>query len=465
MVTNQWLKLVPAEGEVNDPDNDGEAWYWFDSKGKKVTDKKKTINGKVYFFDSDGQMEHGWYEEDDDIYYLGDEDDGARKSGWLWLEQPTDEDLSIEEDDCEICDEEGWYWFGKDGKMYKDDASLKNQKKIDGKYYFFNEHGQMLYNWIATDSGVNVPDRFNEDTPGTDTIDQMRYAFNVDKGQRVDGWLLLDGSYSVGKSDDEDWYFFDDGKAKYADDTVTAEMNTILSAAGYTDVVDSRTRQREKVEGKYFCFDKTGAMKTGLQAIYNSSATNNYDTYYFDASGFMKTGKVSDVELDNGDVATFYFTTSNINKGKGVTGEQDGYLYYKGMRLEAEDDYKIFEVDSKYYLVNTKGKIQKSTSGKKIDAGQIENWEATTNIDKTDASGTSHDNEYVYVVTSKNNYNITKIYVKDGDMGADAILWSTNTSDTISSGRSFTMGNVAVDAELEVLETSDKTPVDLGWCD
>ena len=141
MVTNTWLKLVPYEGEVNDPDSDGEAWYWFDSKGKRVSDMKKTINGKVYFFDSDGLMENGWFEDDDDIYYLGDEDDGARKSGWLWLEQPTEEDVSIEEDDCELCEEEGWYWFSKDGKLYRDATKAK---KIDGKYYYFNEHLAML---------------------------------------------------------------------------------------------------------------------------------------------------------------------------------------------------------------------------------------------------------------------------------------------------------------------------------
>ena len=28
--------------------------------------------------------------------------------------------------------------------MYKD----AKQKKINGKYYYFNEHGQMLYEWI-----------------------------------------------------------------------------------------------------------------------------------------------------------------------------------------------------------------------------------------------------------------------------------------------------------------------------
>ena len=97
-------------------------------------------------------------------------------------------------------------------------------------------------------------------------------------------------------------------------------------------------------------------MQTGLQYI-------DGDTYYFDSNGYMKTGKVSNVEEEN-DSFTYYFQTKNGGNGKGVTGEKSGYLYWKGKRLEAEDDYRIYLVDNKYYLVNKQGKIQKSESKK-----------------------------------------------------------------------------------------------------
>lgn len=137
----------------------------------------------------------------------------------------------------------------------------------------FNAHGQMLYNWIistGTDSEkVNVKD--NEDLDEAeygDSIADMRYAFNVDKGWRVDGWLLVDGSYSLDKANDEDWYFFDDGEAKYDEDGV--DVATLLTSDskeyGYV-LEDPRYRAKVKVEGKYFCFDQDGRMKTGLQAI------------------------------------------------------------------------------------------------------------------------------------------------------------------------------------------------------
>ena len=146
-------------------------------------------------------------------------------------------------------------------------------------------------------------------------------------------------------------------------------------------------------------------MKTGLQAITDDGET--YETYYFDESGFMKTGKVSNVELDNGDTANFYFETSNSRKGQGVTGEESGYLYYKGMRLEADDDYEFYAIPAEdeedaptIYLVNKSGKIQKgnSTNGKRIDPEKIENKNYGI-VDEIEGDADDYD---VYVHTNKN---------------------------------------------------------------
>ncbi len=425
MVTNQWLKLVLEDADIDDPNGDGEGWFWFDSKGKKVTDTKKTINGKVYYFDDDGVMEYGWYEDENgNIYYLGDEDDGARKSGWLWLERPdTDnDDVNLcDDEDCTNCDEEGYYWFAKDGKVYRG----SKQKKIDGKYYYFNEHGQMLYNWIiATKDSPNIKDNEdNENTTGK--IADMEYAFNVDKGWRVNGWLQVDGSYNTGMENEEDWYFFDDGEAEFAATAATgSNVGQILYSKGYEgmDTESWRYRAKIKVEGKWFCFDQNGRMKTGLQAIGNG--TDDYDVYYFDESGFMKTGKVSNVELNDGESANFYFETSNSHKGRGVTGEENGYLYYKGMRLEAEDDYKIYGVPNSndgydYYLVNTNGKIQKGngTNGKKIDPEKVENDDYEI-VSKCGAA--ANDDINLYFLTDKNG-KFNREMIKYGENTKTAI--------------------------------------------
>ena len=114
-----------------------------------------------------------------------------------------------------------------------------------------------------------------------------------------------------------------------------------------------------KVEGKYFAFNEKGQMQDGLQYIAKDGAF-----YYFDENGYQKTGKIASVECDDDDY-TFYFNTKNGKNGQGYTGEKDGYLYFNGKRLEADDDYRLYYLDGDVYLVNNKGKVQKSN--KKYD--------------------------------------------------------------------------------------------------
>ncbi|MCB6611629.1 glucan-binding protein, partial [[Clostridium] symbiosum] len=346
MLINTWKKTL-ADEDMDDPEDDGEAWYYFGSKGKKTTDESKKINGKTYFFNEDGKMRDGWYQDGEDVYYLGEEDDGARTSGWLWLEVPEEEDVTVNghSDDEDICDEEGWYYFGSNGKMYKD----AKKKKVNGKYYFFNEHGQMLYEWIngaKVTAGSNAQLDGNAATPGAAEAGHMIYTNVVEEGWRADGWYEIDGAEDTGANNDTDWYYFKDGEAKRAKN----------SKNGLNDGGSEVYRERIKINGKYFCFNEIGQMQTGLQYIEGN-------TYYFDENGYMKTGKVANVEEEN-DSFTYYFQTKNGGNGKGVTGEKDGYLYWNGKRLEADDDYRVYKVEGNYYLVNNKGKIQKSKTKK-----------------------------------------------------------------------------------------------------
>ncbi|MEF9917352.1 MAG: glucan-binding protein [Lachnospiraceae bacterium] len=353
MLINTWKKTL-ASDDVTDPDEDGENWYYFGSKGKKVVDTDKKIGGKTYYFEETGKMRDGWYQDADKVYYLGGEDEGVRASGWLWLEAPEGDkvDVNGHVDDCTACDEEGWYYFGSDGKMYKG----ANKKKINGKYYFFNNHGQMLYEWI---NGASVNKGSNAELDGNHkgaTPSNMLYANVVEEGWRADGWYQISGASDTGASDDTDWYYFKDGKAKMAD---TTDITGI-------DEAKYKYRAKIKVAGKYFCFNEVGQMQTGLQMC-------NGGFYYFDANGYMKTGKVNEVEEDD-DNFTYYFNTKNGNNGRGVTGEKSGYLYWNGKRLDADDDYRIYAVPTdvagtirEYYLVNKSGKLQKSDKKYKVE--------------------------------------------------------------------------------------------------
>ncbi len=452
MVVNGWVKTYSDEDQ-DDPDEDGEHWYYFGSKGKKVTDDTKKINGKTYLFDEDGQMQYGWQEIDGQGYYFGGEDEGWRaESQWLWLERSglVDEDEDEQDqvlgcvEDNDICDDEGWYWFQSSGKIYKDAA----KKKINGRYYMFNEHGQMLYEWINSNK-VNKPGsnaQLDGDATVTASASEMLYYNVVEEGWRGDGWYEIDGAEDMGADNDTDWYYIDDGEITYA--------NKTTDAAGITDDNDPVYVMRKKIKAsgnKYFAFNEKGQMQTGLQYVNDDGGfyffdENGYDPvyvmrkkikasgnkyfafnekgqmqtglqyvnddggfYFFDENGYQKTGKVSAVECEDDDY-NFYFTTTNGKNGLGYTGEKDNYLYFNGKRLEADDDYRLFYVEGKLYLVNTKGKIQKATGdGKKYD--DIEN-EAYAGKDD------------VVVITNKNGV-VEFVGTQSAAQLISAITWPT----------------------------------------
>ena len=364
MLTNEWKKTMADEDE-DDPEDGGEHWYYFNNKGKKVTDTDKKINGKTYYFNEDGEMQYGWHEDDGNAYYLGTEDEGWRaESQWLWLEKSGNNENDLDDDDdlevvldCsedDNCDDEGWYWFQSSGKAYHDTG----KKKINGKYYMFNEHGQMLYEWIdgkAVEQGSNAQLDGNLAKGELATTSVMRYYNEVEDGSRGNGWVQRDGSEAMKTDNDTDWYYIDDGDMYHANTT---------DAAGTTDDGDPVYVMRKKVKvsgNKYFAFNEKGQMQDGLQFI-----AKDKGFFYFDENGYQKTGKVASVECEDDDY-TFYFTTKNGKNGIGYTGEKDGTLYFNGKRLEADDDYKLYVVDEKVYLVNTKGKIQKASTAKKYD--------------------------------------------------------------------------------------------------
>ena len=394
MLVNQWVKTYEDEDQ-DDPDEDGEHWYYFGSKGKKVTDDDKKINGKTYYFDEDGKMYSGWQEFDGNVYYLGDPDDGARtENDWLWLEKSglidnddDDDDLEgvavLDCDDDDNCDDEGWYWFQSSGKMYKD----ANKKKINGRYYMFNNHGQMLYEWINNDTVRTVGSNAQLDgnlaaTAPAPKVEDLRYYNEVEDGSRANGWFQIDGAEDRGNDNDTDWYYIDDGEVKYAD-------GGLDDFATYDDDGPIYV-QRIKIDGKYFAFNEEGQMQDGLQYV---NGDNGF--YYFDENGYQKTGRVTSVECDDDDY-TFYFNTKNGKNGQGYKGEKDNYLYFNGKRLDADDDYRLWFYDGDIYLTNTKGKIQTAKSGKEYD---IENKGIAADdvYVKTDSNG-----KVDYIMLDKN---------------------------------------------------------------
>ena len=205
-VEGAWVKDTEPGTDDDDADAD-EYWYYLKkATGKPATGKQSNINGQIYLFNGEGQMQSGWVarsdsstknfvqldkedEEQDmillseyadsEVYYCGDEDDGhAKKNKWLktWLPSDTEE----EEDDKE------WFWFDKNGKLYRasgSDATVKAQK-------YKLEEGDLVYDG---DSITGVEKK---------KVNSKDYWFRPDGVMLAKFYMIDDNMYYFGGSDD-----------------------------------------------------------------------------------------------------------------------------------------------------------------------------------------------------------------------------------------------------------------------
>lgn len=325
MVKNTWKAVAMDDDENTDLDAEY-WWYYFGNDGKALTSTDtltksdiKTINGLKYAFNERGHMLYGWIDadspdqaDDDDTqwqnseYYFNGWNDGHAATGW--------QQLSVE-DDGETKDY--WFYFDNDGKK-----TTNKRKKINGVYYHFGAHGNMVDEWVdGTSSGL---------TANASKTDLAKVAYlNGDGGERKNQWVWAVPDEDWLKDDNNDdsysWFYFDkSGKI----------------------VVD----QVKKINGKKYAFDRYGRMLSDL-VVFDASeneyaqpeAVNGEDgkdasdytreewinfvkalptsnkIYYFSGNaekdGSMKKGYVN-IELDE-DTYQFYFNTKN---GEGLTG-------------------------------------------------------------------------------------------------------------------------------------------------
>lgn len=354
---DRWIFM--EEGTDGAPNSDS-GWYYFDSNGRVVTDGWRTIDNKRYHFDSDGTMQYGWYNDEDNVYYLGDENDGAAKTGWLSLDYDEDEG---QEDGVVAQESESgtWFYFQANGRMVK--ASGESgyvSRNINNARYYFDENGIMATGWAA------VVDQADDDTTGISTL---KYFGSSDQGQMRRGWRYLmedpedsdmgdeDFSFAVASSSNADRYDGGEGAWYYFDNNgVPAYLSSNAST-----ITEATTR----INGSRYFFDEYGRMQSGLLGFAMPDGT--IASAYFgadDSDGRMKNERQTNVYEEDGDRSTFYFTSTG-----GYTGERSGYLYSNGKLVQAEDgeDYQVFEVGGNLYLVNESGRVQTSNRTLRVD--------------------------------------------------------------------------------------------------
>lgn len=360
-VSNQWIY---AEEGDDAPSSDG-GWFYLGANGQAVTDGWQTINNRRYHFDSDGRMSYGWLTDGENLYYLGDENDGSVKTGWLCLDY-NEEDGQEDGEVVSTMESGGtWFYFQENGRAVKSsgDSSYVN-RTINGYRYYFDDNGAMATGWVSLDN--------RED--GDDTgISTLKYFGGADEGQMARGWRYLyddpedsedDNDFNFGPASpsnaspsnagnyeggDGAWYYFDNSG----------------TPAYLSDDASSLTEATTRINGQRYFFDSYGRMKSGLLGF--TQADGTVISAYFgadDSDGAMKTNRQTNVLEEDGERSTFYFNTSGS-----VNGTQNGYLYYQGKLVRAEEgeDFQVFEVNNRLYLVNEAGRVQTSNRAYRAD--------------------------------------------------------------------------------------------------
>lgn len=335
MVANKWLQVANSDRDS------GYDWYYFNSTGKNLKGKWEKIDNKWYYFDDTGVMLTGWIL--DDMYYCGT--DGVMLTGWQKLVPPdgVDEEYSNSPMDSESDDGRKYYYFGTNGKKVvpgDNDDNIK-QKKINGVYYCLDETGAMQTGWtcVTGDDSENIEDYRYVDANG-----------NV----RV-GWYSIEPPENLqGQYDhDVEWFYFNSkGVPKVGPNKDSA-----------------RSKDLEKINGNTYLFDEKGVPAYGLRKVYLDSEETDYTAYYFGtrAQSSMLKGKQ---HIDEGGATTQYYFTST---GRGYTGVYENCLYYMGKLQKADSGsrYEVFSIPDgnsyRNYVVNTSGRIAKSTTVKDRD--------------------------------------------------------------------------------------------------
>ncbi len=251
MVTNTWVAVEPTQ-VYNQMDNPPTIYlYYFGTNGKGYKAKngiiRKTIDGKKYLFNENGQMLFGWinedgerfneYEDDKDpfdgyCYYAGDETDGVLREGWAAYEEGSVEDRYYLKQTL-------WFYFrtNDNKKVQSENENELKKKTINGKTYGFDDKGVMAMGWDS-----DILDSNNSDS----SILSKNYFYE-------------EGT-DVGKLAKKEWYFAVPSQKQNLDDH-DQEVQRWFYSLGGGDVVKG---EMKKINSSYYAFNQSGIMKTGL---------------------------------------------------------------------------------------------------------------------------------------------------------------------------------------------------------
>ena len=329
--------------EIEDLVQVKETWYYADGEGFVVTRSDQEIDGAEYRINKNGVMVTGWQRDKQGEYtYYGK--DGAKAYGWLQYEL---EDSWLQTQFyADFANKYGKYvWFYMDpdnnGNAVRSKVNDYGEVVVDGHVYAANKRGVIQYGWAKV-------------LPRNARMGAYHYYMPEAKdgflqGERaVNTWVCemppADDDLEVNK-EEKTWFYLDGaGNVRHAELT----KNQILTEGGRTCL-----------------FDDYGRTLPGL-AVKPGKNIEVREVYYFDPENGNALAKgLTEVTLPDGRKEMYYFQ----NSGAGLTGELDGYLYYKGRRQTGSGTRAVYyskNEDSNSadviveYLVDAEGKILKN---------------------------------------------------------------------------------------------------------
>lgn len=269
-------------------DNSTGEWQWLDNDGIAVTDTWKKSGDNWFYLGDDGNMlRDSKVDDGNKIYYVNA--DGVRITN-AWV--------AIANEDTDYSAEYFWYYFGSDGKAYKntDTLTLNKLKTINGKKYAFDSEGRMLYGWVAADQN-----QINEDDTAWATSDF--YFGDWNDGSLRTGWQELDVIDTDGDGQTYWFWFGSNGKKVSGATKKINGKSYIFKADGSmdTDWVASPSTPAQPSAVTYLNGDGAVRKKTWVWAVpdkeYLPSDYNDDNAYwwYFDASGKLYADQISKI--------------------------------------------------------------------------------------------------------------------------------------------------------------------------
>ena len=287
---------------MDSPEAPASFWYYFDGDGKSITSNWLRQDGKWYYFDDAGHMVTGKVTIDGSTYYMGDENDGTMKTGWIKLEENASNPDATED----------WYYFNSNGKM----VETQYDKKINGEYYTFID-GKMQTGWVEMPKeteGTALAASTDSNADAVSIADYQYYGAEGD-GKRANGWRTIEGVHGLHDMDETYTFFFKNGKAYHS----SKDGNELFT-----------------VNGKKYAFSDLGEMQTGRQIV--NIGDGEIANFYFGDDGVMKTGKQNIYNEATGETESWFFHTEGEKKGRGYHGLRENTLYVYGKRQEATSD-------------------------------------------------------------------------------------------------------------------------------